>query len=101
MGEKPTAGKLLPIFEDSSAAQIFFDHNIELDDPKLVDCCDQKGIAIPASRSLSRFCFKVNLVEAVLDDEYFIRKVLRAENAEFYDRTGSSSNPCCCCTRGE
>lgn len=76
-GERADAGKLLTAFEGSSPAQqLFFDDNIGHDDARIVDCRGVDGVAIPTSVSLRRFCQKVNPVEAVLDKNYFLRKLL-------------------------
>eukprot|EP00928_Gymnodinium_smaydae_P016291 TRINITY_DN16089_c0_g1_i1.p1 TRINITY_DN16089_c0_g1~~TRINITY_DN16089_c0_g1_i1.p1 ORF type:complete len:3624 (+),score=981.26 TRINITY_DN16089_c0_g1_i1:76-10947(+) len=70
--EQAVAGKLMPILPGID--QIFFDDNIEWDDTRIVDCRDSRGMHLPPSVA-SRFCCKVNPVEALLDEHYFLRKL--------------------------
>mmetsp|Transcript_78094 Transcript_78094/g.215947 ORF Transcript_78094/g.215947 Transcript_78094/m.215947 type:complete len:458 (-) Transcript_78094:119-1492(-) len=81
-GEECIAGKVLPLIGGLRAtSQIFFDDNIEINDPRIVDCRDPNGLAIPASKSLSRLCVKVNPIEALFDHDYFLRKLQSSEAA--------------------
>eukprot|EP00408_Alexandrium_pacificum_P056903 CAMPEP_0171157804 /NCGR_PEP_ID=MMETSP0790-20130122/2159_1 /TAXON_ID=2925 /ORGANISM="Alexandrium catenella, Strain OF101" /LENGTH=399 /DNA_ID=CAMNT_0011622175 /DNA_START=347 /DNA_END=1546 /DNA_ORIENTATION=+ len=76
------AGKVLPLISGGtgSTRQVFFDDNIELDDPRIVDCRDPDGGEIPAAKSLSRLCVKVNPIEALLNKDYFLQKLRGAES---------------------
>jgi hypothetical protein len=74
--EKSSCGKLLTLIGGKSPTkQLFYDDNVEADDARIVDCRDANGSTMPNQRTLGKLCVKVNPVEAVLDDDYFIRKV--------------------------
>eukprot|EP00929_Paragymnodinium_shiwhaense_P063873 TRINITY_DN31960_c0_g4_i1.p1 TRINITY_DN31960_c0_g4~~TRINITY_DN31960_c0_g4_i1.p1 ORF type:complete len:3718 (+),score=1051.51 TRINITY_DN31960_c0_g4_i1:107-11260(+) len=74
--ETAHAGKVLTVIggkEDTK--QLFFDDNVDFDDARIVDCRSPDGQPIPAQSSLNRLCTKVNPVEAMLDNDYFLRKL--------------------------
>lgn len=74
--EATDAGKLMPLIDGCSTRQVFFDDNIDLDDPRIVDCRSPNGDAVPRDIALSEgLCLKVNPVEAVMDDDYFFKKL--------------------------
>eukprot|EP00405_Crypthecodinium_cohnii_P010473 CAMPEP_0206425756 /NCGR_PEP_ID=MMETSP0324_2-20121206/3975_1 /ASSEMBLY_ACC=CAM_ASM_000836 /TAXON_ID=2866 /ORGANISM="Crypthecodinium cohnii, Strain Seligo" /LENGTH=696 /DNA_ID=CAMNT_0053890587 /DNA_START=116 /DNA_END=2204 /DNA_ORIENTATION=+ len=81
-GESAAAGKLLPLLGgQTSTTQVFFDDNIDLDDPRIVDCRTTAGDVVPVAVSLGQgFCVKVNPVEALLEDDYFLEKLSRAKD---------------------
>jgi len=82
-GEQAHAGKLLTVIPGKAAtSQLFFDDNIEHSDARIVDCRDVNGSIIPSSRSMGKLCVKVNPVEALLDDEYFLRKLQFCQGAQ-------------------
>eukprot|EP00928_Gymnodinium_smaydae_P096156 TRINITY_DN8436_c0_g1_i4.p1 TRINITY_DN8436_c0_g1~~TRINITY_DN8436_c0_g1_i4.p1 ORF type:complete len:2283 (-),score=406.91 TRINITY_DN8436_c0_g1_i4:1423-8271(-) len=66
------SGKFFPLMEN--VQQLFFDDNIDADN-MIVDCRDEHGNNILDSTVLGRCCVKVNAVEAILDDDYFFRRV--------------------------
>jgi len=76
-GEKACAGKLMPLIAGENAPrQVFFDDNIEVDDPRIVDCRTPDGDAMPALHCLGAgLCVKVNPVEALLSQAYFQSKL--------------------------
>ncbi|CAJ1358383.1 unnamed protein product [Effrenium voratum] len=75
-GEKSIAGKLLTVFpEEDDVKQVFFDDNVHHRDPRIVDCRFPDGKQVPASEAIDKLCCKVNSVEAIIDDEYFLRKL--------------------------
>jgi hypothetical protein len=76
-GERAYAGKLLPLIGGpETTRQVFFDDNIDLDDPRIVDCRDPSGRPVSAAAALDGgLCVKVNPVEAVLEDDYFFQKL--------------------------
>ncbi|CAK0894799.1 unnamed protein product [Prorocentrum cordatum] len=78
-GETAEAGKLLTLIPKIKSHQVFFDDNIDHKDCRIVDCRDEKGGAIPANTALNKYCVKVNPVEAILDNDYFYRKLLHAQ----------------------
>lgn len=81
-GEQSEGGKLLPLIGGSGSdevQQFFFDDNIELGNPRIVDCRYPDGSAVPADKALNRFCIKVNPVEALLDKSYFKSKLAIAQ----------------------
>lgn len=84
--EDPRSGKLLPVIK--GITQLFFDDNIEHDISRIVDCRDSNGNPVPVEASLNKLCVKVNPVEALLDDEYFLMK-LRMCTGETQIDTGS------------
>jgi hypothetical protein len=76
-GEQASAGKLLTIIGGDETDQIFFDDNIDHSDARIVDCRDAEGRLMKAADCLNRFCVKVNPVEALLDEGYFLSKLQR------------------------
>ncbi|CAE8737970.1 unnamed protein product [Polarella glacialis] len=79
-GETAQAGKLLTLFgSQQEFQQIFFDDNVELNNARIVDCRDPDGNAIPHSESVGKLCCKVNPVEAMLDTNYFLCKLLASQ----------------------
>jgi len=78
-GEQSMGGKLLPLIGGEDTQQIFFDDNVEIDDPRIVDCRYPDGTAVPAEKALNRLCIKVNPVEALIDKFYFLRKLDKVE----------------------
>jgi hypothetical protein len=79
-GEQSYAGKLLTVIGGKKPTQqIFFDDNIDHNDVRIVDCRDAGGSVIPHAKSLAKLCVKVNPVEAMLDNDYFFRKLLFAQ----------------------
>lgn len=73
--ESSTAGKLMLLEE--TIQQIFFDDNVEHDDARIVDCRRPDGTPIPQAQSMNKFITKINPVEAVLDENYFIYQLRR------------------------
>lgn len=94
-GEQSMGGKLLPLIGgDDDTQQIFFDDNVEIDDPRIVDCRYPDGTAVPAEKALNRLCIKVNPVEALIDKFYFLRKLDKVERLLESTREGLNSfNP--------
>ncbi|CAE7468326.1 unnamed protein product, partial [Symbiodinium natans] len=74
--EKAAGGKLMTLLKKKDSAQVFFDDNIEPFDARIVDCRDEYGNPVPDGQALDRHLVKVNPVEAMLDDQYFLRKLL-------------------------
>jgi len=90
-GERSAEGKLLTLLDGlKPTRQVFFDDEIALNDAKIVDCRDPDGSLVPAARSLSSICVKVNPVEAVLDHEYFMNRLLAVEACNQYDQNVSN-----------
>jgi len=73
--EDSSAGKLLTVFPDDEVKQVFFDDNVHHSDPRIIDCRYPDGSQVPAVDSIDKLCCKVNSVEAIIDDEYFLRKL--------------------------
>lgn len=61
------------------SAQVFFDDNIEPFNARIVDCRDENDKTVPDSIGLDKYLVKVNPVEAMLDDNYFLRKLLATQ----------------------
>lgn len=78
--ERSEAGKLLPLIPGGGTRQVFFDDNVEHDDPRIVDCRYPDSRPVPPQHALNRLCIKVNPVEALTDEKYFLRKLVRAES---------------------
>eukprot|EP00929_Paragymnodinium_shiwhaense_P063871 TRINITY_DN31960_c0_g3_i1.p1 TRINITY_DN31960_c0_g3~~TRINITY_DN31960_c0_g3_i1.p1 ORF type:complete len:3687 (+),score=983.36 TRINITY_DN31960_c0_g3_i1:94-11154(+) len=75
-GETTESGKLLTCIEpELDTKQLFFDDNIDFSNPRIVDCREYNGQPVPADQCMNRLCTKVNPVEALLDDDYFLRKL--------------------------
>jgi len=76
-GESSNAGKLLICGSDyqnpQGPRQLFFDDNVELAEPRIVDCRTAAGEAVSKEYSLRHLITKVSPAEAVCDDEYFLR----------------------------
>lgn len=104
--EQSVGGKLLPLIAGDDTQQIFFDDNVEIDDPRIVDCRYPDGTSVPAEQALNRLCVKVNPVEALIDKFYFLRKLDKAEKYLADARAGQGAfNPLgmfaelLCCSR--
>jgi len=79
-GETAAGGKLMTLIGGKPPTQqIFYDDNIDYDDARIVDCRDVNGQSMPSSKTLNKLCVKVNPVEALLDDDYFFRKLLHSQ----------------------
>eukprot|EP00808_Paulinella_micropora_P013273 g20465.t1 len=63
----------------SEPTQIFFDDNIELDDPHIVDARYEDGSEIPWSFSQHRYLVKAEPYASILDPDYFIKELQRVE----------------------
>lgn len=78
--EQAHGGKLLTIIPGKmQTQQVFFDDNIDHDDPRIVDIRDPNGQPLAPSKTMNKICIKVNPVEALLDDDYFFRKLLHSQ----------------------
>ncbi|CAJ1456518.1 unnamed protein product [Effrenium voratum] len=77
--EQAHGGKLMTLLRRKDNAQVFFDDNIEPFDARIVDCRDDYGNTVPDSVALDKYLVKVNPVEAMLDDNYFLRKLLATQ----------------------
>lgn len=73
--EDSSAGKLLTVFPDDEIKQVFFDDNVHHSDPRIIDCRYPDGSQVAPIDSIDKLCCKVNSVEAIIDDEYFLRKL--------------------------
>eukprot|EP00435_Cladocopium_sp_Y103_P029772 s96_g7.t1 len=77
--EDSSAGKLLTVFPDDDVKQVFFDDNVHHSDPRteveIIDCRYPDGNQVAPIDSIDKLCCKVNSVEAIIDDEYFLRKL--------------------------
>mmetsp|Transcript_54355 Transcript_54355/g.94517 ORF Transcript_54355/g.94517 Transcript_54355/m.94517 type:complete len:125 (+) Transcript_54355:2-376(+) len=62
---------------EESIQQIFFDDNVEHENPRIVDCRHPDGTPVPQAQSMNKFMSKVNPVEAVMDEEYFVKQLRR------------------------
>lgn len=91
--EQSRGGKLLPLIHGEDTQQVFFDDNVELDDPRIVDCRYPDGSEVPADKAMHGMCIKVNPVEALIDKFYFLRKLDKAEKHLAAMRAESSINP--------
>lgn len=89
--EESHGGKLMPLLGDRDIQQIFFDDNVEVDDPRIVDVRYPDGSPVPKDKALNKFCLKVNPVEALLNNDYFMEKLQRA-TALASDPAGIYSN---------
>jgi len=75
-GEVGKAGKILTLIPGKEETkQLFFDDNVGHNDARIVDCLDANGAVVPLEEGLNKLYTKVNPVEAVLDDDYFLRKL--------------------------
>jgi len=74
-GQVSNAGKVF--YEIRNTKQLFFDDNVELDDARIVDCRDLNGAPVPKEHALRHLIQKVSPVEAVIDDDYFLRALER------------------------
>jgi len=76
--ETPDAGKLMTLLGgQEETKQLFMDDNVELLSARIVDCRDANGASMSSGLALNRHCVKVNPVEAMLDEHYFIAKLQR------------------------
>jgi len=75
--EQAVAGKLLTVFSgtEDEMKQMFFDDNIGFTDARIVDVRDVNGAQVAFAQAVNKVISKVNPVEALLDDEYFLRKL--------------------------
>lgn len=74
--EVATYGKLLAVVGgDRAPKQLFFDDNVDFKDARIVDIRDAEGKPMPPELTVNRLCTKVNPVEAMLDDDYFLHKL--------------------------
>jgi len=82
-GELSSCGKLVTLIPGRKPTlQMFFDDNIDQGDIRIVDCRDANGKPLPQAQVLGRICVKVNPVEAVLDEDYFLRKLTLAQGGK-------------------
>jgi hypothetical protein len=66
---------------------LFFDDNITGDQIlDIVNPCEISGLKIPTKELCERFIFPVNTLEAMLDDNYFINRVMKAIKTEEFNR---------------
>eukprot|EP00899_Mesostigma_viride_P017433 jgi/Mesvir1/25691/Mv01890-RA.1 len=79
--ERAKAGKLLLIDpSDEEIHQIFFDDNISNGSAHIVDVRDVRtGAPLPFSEANFKYIMKVDAMNAILDDRYFIRAVHQCE----------------------
>jgi len=87
--EAATAGKLLIVQRKNQQRketpnrpvchQIFFDDNIEVDDPHIVDARYDDGSSIPFAHSKNRYLFKAEPLGAIVDPNYFIKALEKCE----------------------
>eukprot|EP00435_Cladocopium_sp_Y103_P040130 s97_g10.t2 len=77
--EQANAGKLMTLLRRKESAQVFFDDNIEPFDARIVDCRDEYDKTVADSIALEKYLVKVNPVEAMLDENYFWRKLLATQ----------------------
>jgi len=75
-GESSDSGKLLCVLP-MVCRQLFFDDNIDWEEPRIVDCRGEDGRPIPKEKSLQSLITKVNPVEALIDNDYFLRALER------------------------
>ncbi|OMJ90965.1 hypothetical protein SteCoe_6530 [Stentor coeruleus] len=80
-GETGEYGKLLLIDENDYQIQhIFFDDNIDIENPKIVDVRDVvTGEPIPFKRSINKYIFRVDSYRAIVEQDYFYKSVLACE----------------------
>jgi hypothetical protein len=76
--ESTSAGKPMLILPGEDSHQLFFDDNVEFHDPRIVDCRDASFQPVSMAFGMGRFYMKANPVEAVLDDDYFLRLLERS-----------------------
>eukprot|EP00403_Amphidinium_massartii_P020425 CAMPEP_0178398178 /NCGR_PEP_ID=MMETSP0689_2-20121128/14639_1 /TAXON_ID=160604 /ORGANISM="Amphidinium massartii, Strain CS-259" /LENGTH=403 /DNA_ID=CAMNT_0020018933 /DNA_START=180 /DNA_END=1391 /DNA_ORIENTATION=+ len=77
-GEVGEAGKILTLIPGSGGdetRQLFFDDNVDHNAARIVDCRDADGAVVPLKDGLNKLYTKVNPVEAVLTEDYFLRKL--------------------------
>eukprot|EP00434_Breviolum_minutum_P029015 symbB.v1.2.025664.t2/scaffold2506.1/size77480/1 len=77
--EQAHAGKLMTLLRRKESAQVFFDDNIEPFDARIVDCRDEYDKSVADIIALEKYLVKVNPVEAMLDENYFWRKLLATQ----------------------
>lgn len=78
----PNSGKLMLIDKaDDGVHQIFFDDNIDSDPEfSIVDIRDlHSGKSISHEEAINTYMVRVDTVKAILDDDYFIKKVRECE----------------------
>lgn len=91
-GEASNAGKLMTLLGGrEETKQIFFDDNIEFHESRIVDCRDASGAAMELKKSLGKHIVKVNPVEALMDEAYFLRQVQICQGEEI-DKTSASAS---------
>jgi hypothetical protein len=74
--EDPRAAKLMTLIGGKEETkQIFFDDNIEHTNARIVDCRAADNMPLPSTQTLNKLLVKVNPVEALLDEEYFLKKL--------------------------
>lgn len=96
-GERYDCGKMFPIdMNDKEIHQIFFDDNVFLNEYKkkkklIVDVRDasksalnsklnlENGESIEPEVFLDKYVVKVNSLQAIMDEEYFIKKIQECE----------------------
>ena len=80
-GETSEYGKLLLVDESDYGVQhIFFDDNIEIEHPKIVDVRDVvTGEPIPFRKALNKYIFRVDSYRAIVEQDYFYKAVLICE----------------------
>jgi hypothetical protein len=78
--EKATAGKPMLLLPGEDTRQFFFDDNVEWHDTRIVDCRDPDFNPVSMTSGLDVYYTKANPVEAVLDDDYFLKHLIRSES---------------------
>jgi Dpy-30 motif len=80
-GELGEYGKLLLIDEnDYNVQHIFFDDNIGIDHPKIVDVRDVvTGESISFKKTINKYIFRVDPYKAVVEQDYFYKAVQACE----------------------
>jgi len=77
------AGKIFIIdsFCPKDRHAIFFDDNIRYDDARIVDVCDIRSPShsVPLPRAIDKFLVRVEPLESITDDDYFIKKIHMCE----------------------
>lgn len=81
-GEIGEYGKLLLIDEsDYETQHIFFDDNINVESPKIVDARNVvTGESIPFLKCINKYIFCVDSYRAIIEPEYFYRSILLCES---------------------
>jgi hypothetical protein len=86
-GKKREYGKAFPVYNDPCEKSLFFDDNIEIkgeyETHNIVNPYDPKtGLSIPIDGLLGRSIFRVDTIEAILNDEYYVELFNKAMAAQ-------------------